>query len=258
MTGDRHYDNPHSNWSFQEEHLKKAKERNAPIIDVGDFFCAMQGKYDKRKELSNIRPEHVVNDYLDAILRTAEERLGKYAKQFAVIGYGNHETSILNHTSTDLIQRLVDKFREKHGAQNCYAGGYGGWVRFMFRPRKNHRESKLLKYHHGHGGGAPVTRGVIQTNRRAVFLPDANVVLSGHIHNSWVVPIQRERINQRGNIYQDTAYHVCVPGYKNEYRDGADGHAVQRGWSPHPIGAAWLRFYARKDKVKMTVVEDLL
>jgi hypothetical protein len=42
LTGDRHWDNPHSNWKLQKEHLELAKERNAPIIDIGDFFCAMQ------------------------------------------------------------------------------------------------------------------------------------------------------------------------------------------------------------------------
>ena len=41
VTGDRHWDNRHSDWDLHKKHLELAKERNAPVIDVGDFFCLM-------------------------------------------------------------------------------------------------------------------------------------------------------------------------------------------------------------------------
>ena len=101
-----------------------------------------------------------------------------------------------------------------------------------------------MKYFHGAGGGGPVTRGVIQTNRMAVFLPDADFILSGHTHDSWVVPIARERISKAGRIYQDEQIHIRSATYKDEYGDGYSGLHVERGAPPKPLGGWWLRFYA--------------
>jgi hypothetical protein len=39
LTADRHWDNPDSDWDLQIKHLKEARERDAMVIDVGDFFC---------------------------------------------------------------------------------------------------------------------------------------------------------------------------------------------------------------------------
>ena len=48
LTSDRHHDNPHSDHELQKEHLDEALKRRAGIIDCGDFFCAMQGRWDPR------------------------------------------------------------------------------------------------------------------------------------------------------------------------------------------------------------------
>jgi len=88
-----------------------------------------------------------------------------------------------------------------------------------------------------------VTKGVIQTNRRAVYLPDADVVLSGHIHQHWQMPITRERLNDLGNVFLDTQTHVSLPSYKRVSR--RDGWEVEKGFAPGPLGAVWLRLYMR-------------
>ena len=58
LTSDRHHDNPHCNQELEKKHLDQAVEREAVIIDYGDLFCAMQGKYDRRHSKDDIRPEH--------------------------------------------------------------------------------------------------------------------------------------------------------------------------------------------------------
>ncbi len=102
------------------------------------------------------------------------------------------------------------------------------------------RKSWRVKYFHGAGGEAPVTRGVIQTARQAVYLPDANVVLNGHNHHQYVIPIARERLSNKGRHYSDIQYHVRTPGYKQDYGDGTKGWNVERGGVPKPIGAVWM------------------
>ena len=86
LSADRHHDNIHCNRQLEREHLEEAKRREAFIIDGGDLFCAMQGKYDPRKSMDDIRPEDVGADYLDRIVRHAAEDYAPYAKQFILIG----------------------------------------------------------------------------------------------------------------------------------------------------------------------------
>jgi len=242
LSADRHHDNVYCRRDQERSHLEQAREREALILDFGDLFCAMQGKYDPRANMDDIRREDVGIDYLDRIVRHAAEDYGPYAKQWLLIGKGNHETSILARHHTDLISSLIHRLNSDHGAR-CHIGGYGGWVRFLFTINKTVRRSVKMKYHHGAGGGGPVTKGVIQTNRQAVYLPDADVVVNGHTHDSWILPIARERLSNQGVICKDLIWFVRTPGDKDEYADGSQGFHIEKWKPPKPTGACWLRFY---------------
>ncbi len=72
LSGDRHHDNPHADHELEKLHLDQAVERRAGIIDVGDLHCAMEGKFDPRRNKSGIREEHALAaDYLDSLVRHA-------------------------------------------------------------------------------------------------------------------------------------------------------------------------------------------
>lgn len=244
LTGDRHHDNPHAQHDLERAHLERAKERQAPVFDVGDLFCAMQGRYDPRRSLKDVRPEDNGDDYIDRIVKHAAEFYGPYARQFAVIGRGNHESAILKNNGVDLTSNLVHRLNSEHGG-HCYAGGYGGWVLFQFVLWGTQMVRLNLKYHHGAGGGGPVTRGVIDTNRQAVFLPDADIVVNGHTHDQYYLPIARERLTSAGTVTRDLVHFIRTGTYKDEYGDGAGGFHIEKGRGPKPLGAAWLRFYLR-------------
>lgn len=248
LSFDRHHDNPKSNNAMELRHLKQAKERNAIIVDGGDLFCAMQGKYDPRGTKKDLKPEHAKGDYLDALVKTAAQFYEPYAKNFAILATGNHETNIAKRHETNLTERLAEKLNEKTGS-NIKVGGMSGWVKFQITYHSSVM-TKNLWYHHGYGGDAPVTKGTIQTNRQAVYLPDAHIVATGHTHNEWQFPIQRIRLTNKGTVYHDEQLHLKVPSYKEEYQDGFGGWHVERGAPPKPIGALWLRFSARKTKEK--------
>lgn len=241
FSSDRHHDSIGCNRDLELAHLEEARRRKAFIIDVGDLFDAMQGKYDPRRTYSNLRPEYKVDDYLDEIVKEASKFYSPYAKQFLVIGRGNHESSILRNNGVDLTSNLVHRLNADHGG-HVQAGGYGGWVRIQLAINKTWRASVLIKYFHGAGGGsAPVTRGTIQTNRQAVYLPDADIVVNGHNHESWYMPISRERIGYTGMIYQDIQHHVRTPTCKLDYGDGSGGWHIETGKPPKPMGAVWIR-----------------
>jgi hypothetical protein len=241
LSSDRHHDNVHCDRKLERLHLEQAKEREALVLDFGDLFCAMQGKYDKRSSMDDIRPEDVDARYLDKIVEHAAEDYGPYAANWLLAGKGNHESSIVNHHGTDLTSNLVHRMNTLHGGQ-VHIGGYGGWVRLQYADESGRmRGTTCIKYHHGAGGGGPVTRGVIQTNRQAVYLPDANVVVNGHTHDGWIVPIARERLTTKGVVTRDLVHFIRTPGYKDEYGDGSKGWHVERWGAPKPIGAVWMR-----------------
>lgn len=240
LTSDRHWDNPMSDHLLQIKHLRQAKEYNAGIFDFGDFFCAMQGKWDKRANKEGLRPEHQRDDYLDALTETAATFFIGWADLFVLIGEGNHETSVLKRHETSLINNFIAKLQPTKTVN----GGYSGWVHFVIYDRlKRERKHIKLHYHHGYGGGGPVTRDVIQTNRRAVYLPDADIVVSGHTHDEFVVPISQICLDNDSRIHRREQVHVKIPTYKDEYQDGWGGFHIEKGRPPKPIGAAWLRMY---------------
>jgi len=257
LISDQHHDAIDCNRKFEKEHLDLALERKAYIISAGDTFDMMQGRYDPRKSYAGMRPEYLHKmielgneAYFDIITKDAIEFYKPYAHLFTVFARGNHDTSIENHNGISPINNLVfglnDALKSSHRIQ---AGGYGGWVKFNFASNKgkSNKSSIKLKYYHGSGGDAPVTRGMIQTARQAVYLPDADVVLNGHNHQSYLTSIARERLNVMGNIYFDVVDYVRTPGYSQGYGDGNSGFSAER-LSPKPIGCVWMRLFCNNGR----------
>ena len=126
LISDLHWDNPKCDRELLKKHLDEALKGNHDILINGDLFCLMQGAYDPRKSKGDIRPEHNVANYFDAIVNTAVEWFAPYAHLIKFVGYGNHETSILKRQETDIIERFVTllNYQCKTDVQ---IGGYGGW-----------------------------------------------------------------------------------------------------------------------------------
>lgn len=248
LSSDGHWDNPDCKREMMERHLKQCQERDALWFHFGDFFCAMQGKYDKRSDKTKIRPEHQTGKYLDSLVNTAAEWLMPYREVIGIIGQGNHETSIQQRHETNLIERLVEKLNPAGVDHRVYMGGYGGWIRFLYEHASGSSRTSLnLKYFHGHGGGGPVTKGLIQSQRQAVFLPDADIVVSGHVHEQYTIPFTRERLLHSGRVTIEDQWHVRTPTYKDEYKDGYGGWHIETGKPPKPVGAYWMKVEIVRD-----------
>ena len=177
LRSDAHWDNPDSNRHLMKKHLEQAKKRNAAVIDFGDLFCAMQGKYDRRSNKDKVRPEHQSGQYLDRLVDTAVEWHAPYAHLWVAQYSGNHETSILAHHETCLLTRLADGLRKKNGAVFPTVG-YSGFVKFQFVGQK--RQSCTLWGIHGYGGGGPVTKDMIQRARQQYVMDRATVEALGY------------------------------------------------------------------------------
>lgn len=256
LMSDNHHDSPLCDRKLEKKHLDEAKAKNAWILFNGDTFDAMQGRQDPRSSYDNLDAALKGDDYLDRIVQFNAEFYAPYSDNILLFGHGNHETSALKHYGVDLIQNLVYRMRTEYGCKAA-AGGYGGWVRFLFTMDTTKRFSLNLKYFHGAGGEAPVTRGVIQTNRQSISEPDADVIWNGHNHQQYALPIPRERLSSAGKSYQDCQWHVRTPGYLDAYGNGAKGWAVERGMSPTPLGCVWLRLFREGNRIRITATQDV-
>jgi hypothetical protein len=253
LQSDEHWDNPRCNRELYRAHLQQALERRAPVIKYGDLFCAMQGKWDTRSSKSALRPEHTGDHYLDSLVATATEWHRPFAPVLALAGPGNHETAILKRHETHLTERWVQSMRIAHPATPLRCSGFTGWAILCFALNGAQRQSYKLWFHHGYGGGGPVTRGVIQTNRRAVYVPEADIIATGHTHDQWIVPIEKIGLTRELRPRKYRQFHVTSPGYKDDYAEGLGGWEVERGGPPKPQGALWLHFTYRHPGVHLEV-----
>jgi hypothetical protein len=239
FTSDHHWDNPKADLGLLTEHLQEAKNRGALIVMVGDIFCLMQGRYDGRRIKGEIRPEHNHPNYFDRVIDSAAEYYSDYAENIALVAYGNHETGIIRNIETDPLQRFVDRLNWNNKT-NIKRGGYGGFITFRLQRTDTSRASCKAYYYHGSGGGGPVTGAAIQMQRRAVYISDADFVLSGHIHDSMYRNFEKIKLSAQGEIQTFTQHHIGLGCYKPEIIDKKNGMHMgwwmQRGGTPRSLG----------------------
>jgi len=240
LTSDVHFDNPHCKRSMLKRHLDLALERNAGVIDNGDFFCAMQGKNDRRGSKASVRPEDQTDCYFDTIVDHAADFLAPYRHLYVALGLGNHETAIAKHNELNLTRRLAEKL-------GCHHGGFHNFLVFLFTRNGSVRTSWKMYMHHGAGGGGPVTKGVIQTNRRAATIDGVDAFFTGHIHEAWSVENVKLSLTDGHRVVAKTEHHIQTPTYKDEF--GSEGFHIERGRPPKPLGGWWLRFTFRNGEL---------
>ena len=238
LLSDLHWDNTKCNRDLLRRHLDQAVQHDAPVLLIGDTFCLMQGAYDPRKNKSALRPEHQTDDYIDAVINTAADWFEPYAKHIAVVGQGNHESSILKRMETDVVDRFCDALRQRGGITQ--PGGYSGFVRFHFSIHRK-RSSQTMFYMHGHGGGGGASRG---TTHFAKYQQQANadIFVSGHVHQKECFPVRTAHLTNAHKIEQRNVHCVRLGTYKDEWLDGHGGWHVERGGGPRPLGGYWMNF----------------
>jgi hypothetical protein len=253
MFSDIHWDNPKCDWNLLKRDLDYCLKNEIPIMFNGDTYCLMQGAWDPRKMKGDIRPEHNNARYFDSIVETSVDFFLPYAHLLTVIGYGNHETSIIKRQETDIIQRFVTLLNYKAGS-NVMTGGYGGWliVTQLVKAKSNATQATKIKYFHGSGGGGLVTKGALNLTRAMEMYEGYDVFTMGHIHENSARNDVRDSINfhpTKGYYFNHKQIHSMITGtYKEEYIDGLYGWHVERGAPMKPVGGRLLTIECGRDR----------
>ena len=243
--GDLHWDHALSDHAALKRVLDQAIERDAVIVLVGDTLCLMQGRDDKRSSKSALRPEHKTDAYFSSVVDDWCDWYAPYADRTWIALEGNHESSVRTKHEIDVTRLWVARLNAA-GASIQYPG-YSTYARVMNK-RCEEGTSFAFFAHHGYGGGGPVTRGAIQAARRAVLYPDANWVVTGHVHSSYGVDHEQYRLSMSGKPFVSVQEHYSLGSWKDEFGDGSGGWWVERGLGPRQKSGWWcrVRYSARR------------
>jgi len=250
LVSDLHWDNPHCDRGLLKNHLDEAVKRNAAIILNGDTYCCMGGKYDRRADKSLIRPEHNTDRYFDAIVDTSVEWFAPYAKNILLIGYGNHETAIIKHGETDLLQRFASTLNYATGSA-VQVGGYGGTIDIRVLHDTIRGVNFVVHYYHGSGGGGPVTKGVIQDQRILAGTEGYDLTWMGHVHELYYHQNMIHRYDRSTKtLIQKPIHQLRTATYKEEWDGGYMGFHTERGRGPKPLGGYWMKLETSRNASK--------
>lgn len=246
---DLHFDNPKCNRKLLFEHFDKAVELNAMIAITGDLFCLMQGKYDPRGSKSDIRNEHNKSNYLDLVINDTAEKFVPYAKNIILVTRGNHETSVSRRAETDIMTRFIERLNTLAGT-NIQIGEYTGYYTLSFN--NFGRVHKVdIGYSHGNWGGV-ITKGTLSVVRYASYMPDCDIMFSGHTHDGWIVThprLKKNIITKKVEVVNQ--WHIKTGTYKEEFNQGK-GWAVERIAMPKYLGGCFTQFDVKRNGVSYT------
>jgi len=237
---DVHLDSVHCDRVKLKQHLDLALERNAIVFIFGDLLDLMQGKYDPRSNKADLNPKYNTARYIDEVIKDVVEFLTPYKSVLAFYSPGNHETSVEKRIEYGIVDKICYQLEMSQG-------NYSGYIycRFFSYLEESTKVPLIIGYHHGYGGGGAVTRDSIQTARKAVYLPDANVVISGHTHDRWIIPITRNRISRYGESI-DQQWHIKTGTYQNALID-FNGYAIEKGLAPKSGAGIWMKYTIGSD-----------
>lgn len=243
---DIHFDSQDCDRKMLKRLLDQAVELEAPIIVAGDLYDAMQSRDDPRRCSAALKPEYLV-DYVDAIVDEAVEFLRPYAANIALLTTGNHESNIAKRLGTNIVKRTAK-------ALGVLDGGYACWARFKFSESGKLRTTWNTYIYHGSGGASPVTKGIIQANRRAVYLDGADLVITGHTHRFYITTNALHGISPKGHMFVHDQHHVSLGCFVDSFMR-QNGWSVEKGFGPADRGGAWLRWRYADDDHRRTRLE---
>ena len=234
ICSDVHFDSKKCARELFTKHLKEAEKRKAFVVINGDFYDLMQGRYDPRGGKYNIRPEYKHANYIDCVINDGANFLGQFDLTY-FIGQGNHETNILKRLETNPIERLVERMNyRKQGS--AYMGGYSGWLRFAFEHEGGgNRMPYTIHYHHGYGGNAPRSKGLLKVDINQMQYPDADMLIRGHDHNKWHVPVTVKRLTHGFDEKECIVDHLQTGSYKGT-DDRFAGWEIEKGFNEPTMG----------------------
>lgn len=252
---DIHLDSMKCRRDLLKNDLDEVKAAGGLIFIYGDILDIMATYGDRRMRREGVDPQFIVKgrSYIDVVCEYAVEFLRPYSENIAFISYGNHEQTILDFHDTDPLRRIVYTLNQFPNT-NIALGQYTGWV--LFERFEGRGRSFSLQYHHGFGGSAKRSKGILNVQLEVMRYPDADLLVRGHTHQKWYDPsTARQRISKNGNQYKDKVKYLQMGAYKDGLSDGAGSFENKKNFNPTDIGGwnvhfDWTRTHTKEIDMK--------
>ena len=211
LISDTHIDNPNFDKATFVEHAQYCLDDQRYMLLGGDLYDGII-RTDQKRAVNSLleRGDNQLNIKLDM----AYELLKPYQEQILFFGRGNHEESILKYNGVDLLEMLA-KILNAGKKHQIIVGNYANFLRFNFQDKRGKSVAHYDIYqHHGMGGSAPVTKGMIDFNRIAKGV-NADLIWIGHKHQAVIDasdPIMY--LDQNGNVVLKNRQCIMTPSYQ--------------------------------------------
>ena len=243
---DLHLDSPYTDLKKLKKLFDDAQKNQYKIVIIGDLLDVMGGKYDRRTTKGDIKPEHNTDNYINSVCESAADFLAPYIDDILLITAGNHEREIDKRMECYLLEFIDLYLHKKTGKSINWTQDYAGYIR-LHGKRKNAGEScpTTIFYNHGKDGNATMSFGVLNVKRNAAVI-DADIIVMGHIHKNFSLPLNRLYLTNKGVIKVKEQLHLQL-GTSKESK-GTDYFGARKGFDPASTSFYDVDFYLKANE----------
>lgn len=270
LMSDLHIGAAHVDYKMIQREIEDAATNGDRVLINGDLLDLILPKDTKRYQPNAVHPRIAKrNDQVNAVIEWAVEELSPIAHLLDLLAIGNHEAVITHYHSIDptlLVLYELEKIAKQRDPNHViHYGGYAGFVDYRLRNREGADDSYrwIVYYHHGSGGAAPVTKGLIDFNRKDVFI-DADVIWMGHKHNRLVVSVEKLRCPTKGDdVDVREVFHIMTGAYFNTYMGQSQqsvrkygrrsNYAADMGLAPGGKGGVRVQIVGQSHRTRPTI-----
>lgn len=218
---------------FDKLMRERSKLQNHRAIIIGDAMDLVV-PVDLRRWRASVQDKSLVgrDDWLNAGVDLAVERLTAHGTAYDLVAPGNHEDEFCKRHGVDVTSMLARELR-------CPRGGYSGVVQYEIHTKMQNgsvaRRVPLFRilYHHGAWGGR-VMKGFGGARDFARAFDGWNVFCYGHNHQATVHREAKFRVARGGSLAEMPVYYVCTGSWVESYADDAKitHYAERSGYMP--------------------------
>ncbi len=261
---DLHFDSPYCKRDILKKHLDDAVKQDAYIVLGSDCFDLMQSKNDPRANKSDLAAQYSQrNDYINAIIEDFVEFFEPYKERILFIFRGNHETAMLERMGIDLTALAIDKLNSSITSDHrIMDGAYVNWIKILFKRvytvggRPGNYVSYNIMHSHSSGSMGLRSKGVLSADILAGKYPDADIIITEHNHDAYMIPINIEQLSDQARISWRLKWFLQLPSYKAEWEDPTRSNWWHRtNKFPRPVGHYMFSFsHDKKEIIKFNPV----
>lgn len=212
---------------------ERAKLPNHRAIIIGDAMDLVVPP-DLRRWRASVQDSSLRgrDDWLNAGVDLAVERLTAHGIAYDMVAPGNHEDEFVKRHGVDVTSMLARELR-------CSRGGYSGYVEYHISTKMQNGSvarrvpTFRILYHHGAWGGR-VMKGFGGARDFARAFDGWHCFCYGHNHQSTAHRETKFRPARMGKLVEMPVYYVCTGSWVESYSEDAKltHYAERHGYMP--------------------------